>query len=433
MKSRLLTLLAASMLLVSCGESSSSAPTTSDSASDTSTTATTESSATSSPTTTESSVTSTSVAADWTADEKALIAEVLGVDLPSFGISEYEFEGSVEEEYFEAYGLAGEVDIKVYGKALGELGFDVTYSQEGEALEAMKFEEDYSYAYVSVELYDSEDETTVDIYGAWFQSSKEWPAEEIAAYADYTGLVNGIPAFEGAKAYVHYVSSFYDLFYYSVVECYGVASEQAETYGDTLLGAGYVYDADYGSYTLGGCEISVLYEEGVLYISAYDLGEEEEESTPGEDWGQGWVAPEAGSGVFNFEDEAQITKKDPIQSIWTAGEVTFTVDKGESTVSVGNPTPEKSFYSNPLRLYTDQVVTIESEKPFSTIEFYAVEDNKASIFNLTDLDEPEGGLWDVDWEKECVTLTFEEAVTSTSFTLTKGQVRLFYVVTTFAE
>ena len=409
------------MLLASCGGQSSSAYESPE--------------LSSSEESSSSKTTGTSIApaTEWTDEEKTIITGVLGVEIPTFGISEYEFAGSIEEEYFEAYGLAGETDIRNINFMLSQLGFATNLYEEGNGLEGSKYTEDYSYAYIAIEFDDSEGETTVDIYGAYFHSTPEWPAEEIAAYAEYTGLYDGIPAFEGATAYVHYVSSYWGILYYSVVECYGVSREESETYADTLTAAGYVYDAEYESYVLGGYEVYFEYSEGVLYITAYNLGEEESESTPGEDWGKGWVAPEAGSGVFNFADEAQITKKDAEQSIWTAEGVTFTVDKGESTVGVGNPTPEKSFYSNPLRLYTDQVVTISSAKPFTTLEFYAVEEGKASIFNLTDLDEPEDGLWDVDWEKETVTLSFDEAVTSTSFTLSYGQVRLFYIVTTFAE
>ena len=409
------------MLLASCGGQSSSAYESS------------ELSSSEESSSSKTTATSTSPATEWTDEEKEIITGVLGVEIPTFGISEYEFDSSVEEEYFEAYGLAGETDISKISSALSQLGFATVLYEEGNGLEGSKYAEDYSYAYIAIEFDDSEGETTVDIYGAYFHSTPEWPAEEIAAAAELTGLTDGIPAFEGATAYVHYVGSYWGLIYYSTIECYGVSREESETYVDTLTAAGYVYDAEYESYVLGGIEIYFEYSEGVFYITAYNLGEEEEESTPGEDWGDIWVAPETGSGVFNFEDETQITKKDAEQSIWTAEGVTFTVDKGESTVSVGNPTPEKSFYSNPLRLYTNQVVTVSSEKAFTTLEFYVVEDTKSTVFNLTDLLEPEDGLWDIDWEKECVTLSFEEAVTTTSFTLTEGQVRLFYIVTTFAE
>ena len=442
MKYRLIALLACSMLLASCGESSSSAS----SGASTDNTSTENTSVVDSSayegsshegeasTTAEgtSSAEATSIATDWTDEEKEAISSILGVDLPSFGISDYTFEYSAEEEYFDAYGIASVVDLEDYEAALVPLGFQVTLYEENYALEGYIYDEDYSYAYLSIELEEGDDVTTVDIYGAFFRSSAEWPADEILAYAEYTGLVNGIPAYEGATAYVHYIGSYFGLIYYSAIECYGAPETAEEDYGKVLTDAGFVYDDYLESYESATASVSAFYDSGVLYISAFGYEEEESISEPGEDWGEIWTDPEPGSGVFNFKDESQITTKGTEKSVWTAGEATFTVEKGSSNQDVGNPSADKSFYANPLRLYKGQVVTVASEKKIASIDFYCLEDGKSTVFNLTDLEEPEDGYWDIDWDKECVTLSFEEPVTSTSFELEYGQVRLQYAVVTFA-
>lgn len=60
-------------------------------------------------------------------------------------------------------------------------------------------------------------------------------------------------------------------------------------------------------------------------------------------------------GTFNFANEAQLITKNETKSIWKSGEVTLTVEKGDSPSNVGNT----SYFSNPLRLYSNQVITIE--------------------------------------------------------------------------
>ena len=198
MKYRLIALLACSMLLASCGETSSSSAATSGESSPADTSAAYEGSsadegdASTSEGGASTSAEATSIATDWTDEEKEVISSILGVDLPSFGISDYAFEYSAEEEYFDAYGIASVVDLEDYEAALVPLGFQVTLYEENYALEGYIYDEDYSYAYLSIELEEGDDVTTVDIYGAFFRSSAEWPADEILEFADYTGLVNGI-------------------------------------------------------------------------------------------------------------------------------------------------------------------------------------------------------------------------------------------------
>ncbi len=427
MKYRLLTLLAASTLLFACGESSSSSAVSSGEAS--SQEAETSQGATSQGAT---SAETTQAASGWTAAEAEIVKGVLGVEVPNFGMTNYDFEGSVEEGYFEAIGTAVKTDINEYASALEALDFDVSVDVEWGELEGYIYEDDYSYAYVYISLAEEEDgSVSLDLYGSYFASVASWPEEDIKAYAEYTGLTDGIPAFTGAEAYVHYLGSYYGLFYYSVIECYGkdVSASSVDAYADVLTKAGYVYNSEYSSYDKGSITVSVEYTGTYLMITAYDMGEEEETTSEYSSYVKPetsipWDEPTAGSGVFTFADESMLTTKGDKKSVWTSGKVTFTVEQGTSTVTVGNT----SYYSDPLRLYTNQVITIDSEEAFTSVTFYVIEQGKATLDNLLGCVAPSGGTLSEGTLESTAVLSFSSGVTSASITLTEGQVRLYYVV-----
>ena len=93
--------------------------------------------------------------------------------------------------------------------------------------------------------------------------------------------------------------------------------------------------------------------------------------------------------------------------------VLFKVEKGSSSINVGNFT----YYSNPLRIYTGQTITISVNEGYdvSSVEF----DINKNPFNL-----------DVSWSGATIsidgnkaTLTFDENTSTASATL-ENQVRL---------
>ncbi|MBQ7250412.1 MAG: hypothetical protein IJS37_03615 [Bacilli bacterium] len=364
----------------------------------------------------------------WSEEEEAFIAKTLrGIELPSFGIHDYEFEAG--EDYFEAIGYIDTLDVEEMAGALEELGFAVTIDETYGDIEGYAFGDDWSYAYLYINFEEADEGFTVDIYGAYFESMPDWPSAKILEDAEYTGVSEEIPAYEGAEAYVYYIGSYFGLMYYSAVECYGddITEQTALDYAGILEGAGFIYDEEYYCYVKGTTYVEVYVQDKCMSVMAYGYSEEEE----GE-WGDKWVFPEAGEGIFSFFDESLLTTKDAAESVWTAGNSTFTVSKGTSTVDVGNIGSGKEFFSNPLRTYKNQVITIQSETPMSYVEFYVVEDEKSSVENLG-YTEPSVGEWFVDEEAQTVILTFEEPVTEVSITLTEGQVRLYCAAITFAE
>ena len=363
----------------------------------------------------------------WSKEEEGIIRSLLnGILIPNFGMTDYIFQYDEEMMTFEALGLVQEGDPTVYMATLQELGWDITYIDSTQLIVNYVFE-DYSYDYLSLSLEEDQDGFALDIYGTYLASFSTWPEEDILLYSEYTGLTEGFPSLEGADAYVHYIQSYYGLFYVSVVECYGetVGLNTYLNYTEKLENNGYTYDDSLGAYDNGSVCVEAYYENGLITLYAY--GYEEEPA-----WGENWVIPTPGEGVFDYSNEDQITTKGNQKSVWTSGNSTFTVEQGESTVYVGNTSPSKSFFSNPLRLYTKQVVTLSSEAPFSSVTFYVAENEKTDRYNLIDI-ELDDASWNVDLDAQTIELSFPSPATEYSFILTEGQVHLHYLVLNFAE
>lgn len=62
---------------------------------------------------------------------------------------------------------------------------------------------------------------------------------------------------------------------------------------------------------------------------------------------------------FDFTIENQMTESSVNKAVWDSAGSTFMIEKGTSTVNVGNQNPTP-YFSNPLRIYAGQVVTIVS-------------------------------------------------------------------------
>lgn len=84
-------------------------------------------------------------------------------------------------------------------------------------------------------------------------------------------------------------------------------------------------------------EVQFFTMDGTFYLYAFPIDEGYDSDVNG----------------FDFATEGQITSKGDSETIWTYEDVTMKVTKGSSSVNVGNG----SFYSDPLRLYSGQVVT----------------------------------------------------------------------------
>ena len=121
--------------------------------------------------------------------------------------------------------------------------------------------------------------------------------------------------------------------------------------------------------------------------------------------------------IFDFSDESQLVTKDAQKSVWSGIRATFTVEKGNSAQNVGNG----NYFANPLRIYKDQVITIETvnDNPIEFIEFECNGQDYATAFEKATFST--GRV-----RADSATLTwFPESEDVTSLTITlSAQVRL---------
>ena len=118
------------------------------------------------------------------------------------------------------------------------------------------------------------------------------------------------------------------------------------------------------------------------------------------------------SHTITFNDKAKRTVYNTSQQVWVENGITVTNDKGSSTSNVGD-------YANPARFYKSSTLTITFANKFDKIVFDC---NNSSYATSLGKDSVTGGTLTVSSDK--VTLTLDEGVTSVSFVLTDGQVRM---------
>lgn len=123
-------------------------------------------------------------------------------------------------------------------------------------------------------------------------------------------------------------------------------------------------------------------------------------------------------GAFDFFDISQIKEKDDDHAVWSTKTVSFKVEKGDSTQTVGNGTDD--YLANPLRVYQGQVVTVSTtEGNLATLDFTTNgRDYTTALLNAT----VTGGTI-AKGAGNHVIVTCDENVTSVTIAMTK-QVRL---------
>ena len=128
------------------------------------------------------------------------------------------------------------------------------------------------------------------------------------------------------------------------------------------------------------------------------------------------IDPNAPTATLSFADDAKRISHNSSQQVWKQNGVTFTNAKAESTTDVGT-------YSNPVRLYKNSTITIESEREFDEIVFDCTGgEYQTNLENSLEGETVDGDL---------VTITFEPT-TSYTITLTGGQARLDALTVVYA-
>lgn len=133
--------------------------------------------------------------------------------------------------------------------------------------------------------------------------------------------------------------------------------------------------------------------------------------------------------MFDLKVETQISgAKDAQLTTWAAGDVTMKVEKGTSTVNVGNiiTNDPRQYFSNPLRIYAAQVLTFTAPTNIEQIVFTTDAAHASTIDTLTG--SLTGGSFTVSGNVVTLALT----TPATSYSLTAGaQFRLMEVTLYF--
>ncbi|MBO5263424.1 MAG: chitobiase/beta-hexosaminidase C-terminal domain-containing protein [Bacteroidaceae bacterium] len=130
------------------------------------------------------------------------------------------------------------------------------------------------------------------------------------------------------------------------------------------------------------------------------------------------IDPNAPTATLSFASTDQRVSQDNDSQVWSNEGVTFTNNKASSTTSVAN-------YSNPVRLYKNSDITIETTRYMSEIEFDCNTDAYATV-----LANSIGGV-EVDGDK--VTVKLSLATKNYTISLTEGQVRLDAITVTYLQ
>lgn len=219
--------------------------------------------------------------------------------------------------------------------------------------------------------------------------------------AEIEEIVSHIPTFE--------VDSEYGYKYYPIVfwgYLLGVAIDgivESETFMADYLAA---LVSDYG-FTLvedeeyGDSYQYIIYDVAILSIEAAQNGNYFMFNLSFDE------APK--SNVIDFSDEASLRVKDANESIWNALHWQMSVAKGASSTNVGNG----SYFSNPLRVYTSQVVTFTWDEGYAP-ETITIACNRTSDATTVGNATIVGATASVSGK--VVTLTLTEGATSVTIT-----------------
>jgi len=351
MKNKIILALIPAMLLLSACETTSfgSSSVVSDNGQSSSTSSTVSDSLTSSDAS-DSTSSSSSMSEDqtgWTADQIALMEENLGGQTIPF-LSMEGIVVSFDSDYscVTVIGTTPSDALNAYNAVLGAAGYssqiieDATY---GDYIDATVFDAEYNF--IEVQAYEAD--TAIFEIDAYYNASlSTWPETAVSTFLTSISATTSVPAFQ-AQAYQAFDYS--DSGYFEVI-AFGKSSvaETEEVYTSALTALGYAVDnSNYASAgivaTSAAYDVAVqYYYEGDAFYIVIAAGE----------------AP-VGDLTFDFSTEDQISgTKDTSLTTWISGSYTFALTKGNSTTSVGNPSSTNSYYANPLRVYTGQIITI---------------------------------------------------------------------------
>jgi len=232
--------------------------------------------------------------------------------------------------------------LNAYNAILTQAGFNsqiITDATYGDYIDGVIF--DSAYGLLEVQAYEAS-ETSFEIDGYFTVATTAWPEQGVATFLTSIKATSTVASF-AAPAY-QVINDTANGFYQIMALGKTSVAETEEVYTAALQALGYTIDnSDYANSGIkatsgsGDVIINYYFESGIFQIVI-----------------QAGQAP-LGDLTFTFADERQISgAKSDTLTTWVSGVYTLTVAKGKSTSPVGNA----NYFSNPLRVYTAQVITV---------------------------------------------------------------------------
>ena len=248
----------------------------------------------------------------------------------------------------------------------------------------------------------------------WSEGSSEYlsefPADELAAFLASYDITIQIPSFEapvyGGGLFEDGGMEGYEI--YGNYETLEAAQQAMEDYAVICEEAGFIVEEGEDEY---GKLYFIADPDNLINIEAYADEDEEAPYFCIDIYPISALTPQLDGSVISFLDEQQLTTKDAKKSIWTGEGFTFTVEKGQSGTEVGN----KNFFSDPLRLYTNQIIIVESLEPMDTVYFLVNSEAAKSTAEKLTGSTASVGTWDNDGD--LVSLTLPAETTKVTITL----------------
>ena len=349
---------------------------------------------------------------DWTEEEKSLMKKYLnGEVLPYFhleGCSLY-YDEMIETVTYSG-GKGTSLDTAKYAKILENNGFIIDEDNSDSTIGCYYFTKQFDLFDFCVQVYNLDEnydcvesgDFYIDAYILTY--SETWDADLIETY--FPGTKDNLIPFE--DAYLYYFDEEYAEYGFLTVACFTEIETPSLTYFETLKNSN-KYSVSYSeeeecyyALALDKTHNLCFYDsigDGALFVIITDGSYEEE-------------AP-VSTNTITFENESCLKTKTEALAIWECEAGTFKVEKGSSSINVGNFT----YYSNPLRIYTGQTITISANEDYNVSSVEIDINKSASSLDVS----WSGATIVIDGNK--ATLTFDENSSTASATL-NNKVRL---------
>lgn len=335
---------------------------------------------------------------------EAEIKTITDEKVPSFAVSEGKYTYYYPEEGVVVYGKVASDITAAYEAELTKNGFILEYDEESSVAFGYNWIENVGVGYVYDETKGTFEIDVMPMEKSYDSLETAFPNAILSTFLGEG--VTEVPSFsikEGNTYKVTHLKESYVNDEGIYIEALDSDNSIVEAYKKTLTEKGFTMSV------IDGENVALSEKEDVRLTFASDGGVFYlfvTKNTPSVD------------GVFDFFDMNQIKEKDDDHALWSTKTVSFKIEKGTSSQTVGNGTDD--YLANPLRVYAKQVITVSTtEGSLATLDFTT----NGSKYTTALLEATVVGGTISKGDKGHVIVTCEEGVTSVTITMSK-QVRL---------